>query len=55
MTGVRVSAHDGGPERTVTADQYVCAMPVEHTRGTWGRALRRGIGQARDCPAACTA
>ncbi|GAA3298355.1 hypothetical protein GCM10020295_33630 [Streptomyces cinereospinus] len=37
VTGVRVSARDGGDERTVTADHYVSALPVEHARLTWGR------------------
>ncbi|MEV6942323.1 FAD-dependent oxidoreductase [Streptomyces sp. NPDC051172] len=51
VTGVRVAARDGSRERTVTADHYVCAMPVEHARGTWGRALRAADPQLARCDA----
>jgi uncharacterized protein with NAD-binding domain and iron-sulfur cluster len=51
ITGVRVSARDGGQERTVTADHYVSAMPVEHARTTWGRALRAADPQLAKCDA----
>jgi uncharacterized protein with NAD-binding domain and iron-sulfur cluster len=51
VTGVRVSARDGGQERTVTADHYVSAMPVEHARGTWGEALRAADPQLARCDA----
>jgi uncharacterized protein with NAD-binding domain and iron-sulfur cluster len=51
VTGVRVSAPDGGQERTVTADHYVCALPVEHARTTWGRALRAADPQLARCDA----
>ncbi|MFF1809768.1 FAD-dependent oxidoreductase [Streptomyces sp. NPDC058251] len=51
VTGVRVSAADGSQERTVTADHYVSAMPVEHARGTWGRALRAADPQLAKCDA----
>ncbi|WP_128802673.1 MULTISPECIES: FAD-dependent oxidoreductase [unclassified Streptomyces] len=51
VTGVRVSARDGGQERTVTADHYVSAMPVEHARTTWGRALRAADPQLARCDA----
>ncbi|PAZ15935.1 FAD-dependent oxidoreductase [Streptomyces sp. SA15] len=51
VTGVRVSARDGGQERTVTAEHYVCAMPVEHARVTWGRALRAADPQLARCDA----
>ncbi|MEU6006675.1 FAD-dependent oxidoreductase [Streptomyces sp. NPDC047453] len=51
VTGVRVSARDGGSERTITADHYVCAMPVEHARRTWGTALRAADPQLARCDA----
>ncbi|MFF9021273.1 hydroxysqualene dehydroxylase [Streptomyces eurythermus] len=51
VTGVRVSARDGSGERTVTADHYVCAMPVEHARRTWGAALRAADPQLARCDA----
>lgn len=51
VTGVRVSARDGGQERTVTADHYISALPVEHARVTWGRALRAADPQLAKCDA----
>ncbi len=51
VTGVRVSARDGGHDSTVTADHYVCALPVEHARVTWGRALRAADPQLARCDA----
>ncbi|GGW91883.1 phytoene dehydrogenase [Streptomyces lomondensis] len=51
VTGVRVSPRDGGPERVVTADHYVSALPVEHARLTWGRALRAADPQLARCDA----
>ncbi|MFD0392053.1 FAD-dependent oxidoreductase [Streptomyces nogalater] len=51
VTGVRVSARDGSDERTVTADHYVSAMPVEHARRTWGAALRAADPQLARCDA----
>ncbi|MFF7974544.1 FAD-dependent oxidoreductase [Streptomyces sp. NPDC007905] len=51
VTGVRVSARDGGRERTITADHYVSAMPVEHARATWGPALRAADPQLGRCDA----
>ncbi|MFE7442429.1 FAD-dependent oxidoreductase [Streptomyces chartreusis] len=51
VTGVRVSDRDGGDERTVTADHYVSALPVEHARGTWGPALRAADPQLARCDA----
>ncbi|MFE7212261.1 FAD-dependent oxidoreductase [Streptomyces sp. NPDC057611] len=51
VTGVRVSAPDGSSERTITADHYVCAMPVEHARRTWGTALRAADPQLARCDA----
>ncbi|MET8244568.1 FAD-dependent oxidoreductase [Streptomyces sp. NPDC005202] len=51
VTGIRVSARDGGQERTVTADHYVSALPVEHARLTWGPALRAADPQLAKCDA----
>ncbi|WP_432188875.1 hydroxysqualene dehydroxylase [Streptomyces sp. Tue6028] len=51
VTGVRVSDRDGGRERTVTADHYLSAMPVEHARATWGPALRAADRQLGRCDA----
>ncbi|MGW0628194.1 hydroxysqualene dehydroxylase [Streptomyces sp. NPDC002758] len=51
VTGVRVAARDGGQERTVTADHYVSALPVEHARVTWGAALRAADPQLGRCDA----
>ncbi|MFD5130449.1 hydroxysqualene dehydroxylase [Streptomyces olindensis] len=51
VTGVRVSARDGGHERVITADHYVSALPVEHARLTWGPALRAADPQLARCDA----
>ncbi|MFE0249465.1 FAD-dependent oxidoreductase [Streptomyces sp. NPDC059010] len=51
VTGVRVSARDGGDERTVTADHYISALPVEHARQTWGPGLRAADPQLARCDA----
>ncbi|MFB6962594.1 FAD-dependent oxidoreductase [Streptomyces sp. NPDC056309] len=51
VTGVGVSARDGSSERTISADHYVCAMPVEHARRTWGAALRAADPQLARCDA----
>ncbi|MGW0735179.1 hydroxysqualene dehydroxylase [Streptomyces sp. NPDC002851] len=51
ITGVRVTNRDGGDERTVTADHYVSALPVEHARVTWGPALRAADPQLARCDA----
>ncbi|WP_328873174.1 FAD-dependent oxidoreductase [Streptomyces sp. NBC_00287] len=51
VTGVHVSARDGGQDRTVTAEHYVSALPVEHARVTWGRALRAADPQLARCDA----
>jgi uncharacterized protein with NAD-binding domain and iron-sulfur cluster len=51
ITGVRVCAPDGSASRTVTADYYVSAMPVEHARRTWGHALRVADPQLARCDA----
>ncbi|MFB7292081.1 hydroxysqualene dehydroxylase [Actinacidiphila glaucinigra] len=49
ITGVRVGAPDGTANRTVTADHYVSALPVEHARPTWGQALRAADPQLGRC------
>ncbi|WP_328725947.1 hydroxysqualene dehydroxylase [Streptomyces sp. NBC_00259] len=49
VTGVRVTDPDGSRPRTVTADHYVQAMPVEHARRTWGAALRVADPQLARC------
>ncbi|MEV4439947.1 FAD-dependent oxidoreductase [Streptomyces sp. NPDC049577] len=49
ITGVRLSAPRAGGTRTITADHYVCAMPVEHARTTWGPALRAADPQLARC------
>lgn len=49
VTGVRVAAPDGGAARTVTADHYVSALPVEHARVTWGPELRAADPQFARC------
>lgn len=50
VTGVRVRTPDDAV-RTVTADHYVSAMPVEHARRTWGPALRAADPQLGRCDA----
>lgn len=40
VTGVRVSDRDGGAVRTIAADHYDSALPVEHARPAWGPTLR---------------
>ncbi|MET9428352.1 FAD-dependent oxidoreductase [Streptomyces sp. NPDC003036] len=39
----------GGVRGNVTADHYVCALPVEHARRTWGAALRAADPQLARC------
>ncbi|MFF8429775.1 FAD-dependent oxidoreductase [Streptomyces sp. NPDC016566] len=51
VSGIRLSARDGGRERTTTADHYVSALPVEHARATWGRALRAADPRLGRCDA----
>nr|WSX75166.1 FAD-dependent oxidoreductase [Streptomyces sp. NBC_00899] len=51
VTGVQVAARDGSGQRTVTADHYVSALPVEHARRTWGAALRAADPQLGRCDA----
>ncbi|MDN3297125.1 FAD-dependent oxidoreductase [Streptomyces ficellus] len=48
VTGALVE-DPGGVRRTVTADHYVCALPVEHARRTWGAALRAADPQLARC------
>ncbi|MFG3281832.1 FAD-dependent oxidoreductase [Streptomyces sp. NPDC048111] len=48
VTGVQVE--DGsGVVRTVTADHYVSALPVEHARPTWSAAMRAADPQLARC------
>ncbi|MFE5021807.1 FAD-dependent oxidoreductase [Streptomyces sp. NPDC056656] len=51
VTGVRVAARDGSRPRTITADHYVSALPVEHARVTWGPDLRAADPQLGRCDA----
>ncbi|MFJ7099296.1 FAD-dependent oxidoreductase, partial [Streptomyces mirabilis] len=51
VTGVRVAARDGSRQRTIIADHYVSALPVEHARVTWGPALRAADPQLGRCDA----
>ncbi|WP_438290281.1 hydroxysqualene dehydroxylase [Streptomyces sp. HUAS TT7] len=48
VTGVQVEDGDGGV-RTVTADHYVSALPVEHARPTWSAAMRAADPQLARC------
>ncbi|MFF0200353.1 FAD-dependent oxidoreductase [Streptomyces sp. NPDC005017] len=50
VTGV-VAEDPGGARRTVTAEHYISAMPVEHARRTWGPALRAADPQLARCDA----
>jgi hypothetical protein len=54
IAGVRVTAPDGTDARTVTADDYISALPVEHARPTWGPGLRaadpQSVGATRCAP-----
>ncbi|MCT9090151.1 FAD-dependent oxidoreductase [Streptomyces sp. ASQP_92] len=48
VTGVQ--AEDGtGAIRTITADHYVSALPVEHARATWSAAMRAADPQLARC------
>ncbi|MBB4779349.1 hydroxysqualene dehydroxylase [Streptomyces rapamycinicus] len=49
VSGVRVAARDGSRQRTITADHYISALPVEHARATWGPALRAADPQLGRC------
>ncbi|MEU2428636.1 FAD-dependent oxidoreductase [Streptomyces sp. NPDC007861] len=49
VTGVRITDPGGADSRTITADHYVQAMPVEHARRTWGPALRAADPQLARC------
>jgi uncharacterized protein with NAD-binding domain and iron-sulfur cluster len=48
ITGALVEGPDGAG-RTVTADHYVSALPVEHARRTWGAALRAADPRLARC------
>lgn len=48
VTGVQVE-DEGGAVRTVTADHYVSALPVEHARPTWSAAMRAADPQLARC------
>ncbi|MFE5923037.1 FAD-dependent oxidoreductase [Streptomyces sp. NPDC056468] len=48
VTGARIT-DPNSQARTVTADHYVCAMPVEHARRTWGADLRAADPQLARC------
>ncbi|MFF1476477.1 FAD-dependent oxidoreductase [Streptomyces sp. NPDC058301] len=39
----------GGVRHTVSADHYVCALPVEHARLTWSAAMRAADPQLARC------
>ncbi|MFI6474947.1 FAD-dependent oxidoreductase [Streptomyces sp. NPDC050516] len=48
VTGVQVE-DEGGAVRTVTADHYISALPVEHARPTWSAAMRAADPQLARC------
>ncbi|MFI6688993.1 FAD-dependent oxidoreductase [Streptomyces sp. NPDC050485] len=48
VTGVQVEDETGTP-RTVTADHYISALPVEHARPTWSAAMRAADPQLARC------
>ncbi|MER5557698.1 FAD-dependent oxidoreductase [Streptomyces sp. NPDC002506] len=48
VTGVQVE-DESGAVRTVTADHYVSALPVEHARPTWSAAMRAADPQLARC------
>ncbi|MET9433811.1 FAD-dependent oxidoreductase [Streptomyces sp. NPDC006551] len=47
--GAAVVEDPRGVRRSVTADHYISAMPVEHARRTWGAALRAADPQLARC------
>ncbi|GAA3387351.1 hydroxysqualene dehydroxylase [Streptomyces roseoviridis] len=47
--GAAVMEDPQGLRRPVTADHYICAIPVEHARRTWGAALRAADPQLARC------
>ncbi|WP_433543773.1 hydroxysqualene dehydroxylase (plasmid) [Streptomyces sp. CA-294286] len=49
IKGVRVRDRAHDTSRTVVADHYLSALPVEHARATWGRALRAADPQLARC------
>nr|WP_202518604.1 FAD-dependent oxidoreductase [Streptomyces sp. SID1034] len=48
VTGIQIS-DESGVVRTVTADHYVSALPVEHARPTWSAAMRAADPQLARC------
>ncbi|MFF9632330.1 hydroxysqualene dehydroxylase [Streptomyces fradiae] len=48
ITAALVDGPDG-TRRAVAADHYVCALPVEHARRTWGPALRAADPRLARC------
>ncbi|MFF4390382.1 FAD-dependent oxidoreductase [Streptomyces sp. NBC_00853] len=50
VSGIAVEGPDGAG-RTVTADHYVSALPVEHARRTWSAALRAADPMLGRCDA----
>lgn len=48
VTGIQVE-DESGTVRTVTADHYVSALPVEHARLTWSAAMRAADPQLARC------
>ncbi|WP_251021875.1 FAD-dependent oxidoreductase [Streptomyces sp. ISL-98] len=49
ITGVRVRSTRSAAARTVVADHYICAMPVQDARATWGADLRAADPQLERC------
>ncbi|WP_431042662.1 hydroxysqualene dehydroxylase [Streptomyces sp. P1-3] len=54
ITGAVIEDAATGARRTVTADHFVSAVPVEHARGTWGPALRSADPRLGRCDALAT-
>lgn len=48
VTGIQVE-DERGSVRTITADHYVSALPVEHARATWSAAMRAADPQLARC------
>lgn len=48
VTGVQAE-DDTGATRTIVADHYVSALPVEHARATWSAAMRAADPQLARC------
>ncbi|MGW1376866.1 hydroxysqualene dehydroxylase [Streptomyces sp. NPDC002446] len=49
ITGARVRATSSAATRTVVADHYISAMPVQDARATWGTGLRAADPQLARC------